>query len=115
VTALLRQEFDGYVDNRIGTAQKELEERTTVSIESAKEAFLQLFQTSETNAKQQFASLIASASDEVNALQAKTREYLSKMETCSRRQMQFVSELLSRFATPDQSSSQDSGQASHPK
>ncbi len=42
VTALWRQEFEGYVDNRIGTAQKELEKRTTVSIENAKEAFLQL-------------------------------------------------------------------------
>jgi hypothetical protein len=105
VTALWRQEFEGFVDNRIGTAQKELEKRTTVSIENAKEAFLQLVQTSETNAKQQFDSLIASASDEVNALQEQTREYLSKMETCSRRQLQFVSELLSRFAIPDQSSS----------
>ena len=86
VTSQLSQEFESCVENRLGTAQRELEARASASIMDAKESFLQLFQSSETNAKQQFDTLIASALVEMNALQETTRENLSKMEASSRRQ-----------------------------
>ena len=115
VTALLSQEFEGFLRNQFGTAGTELEARTAGAIASAKESLQQLLQSSETNAKRQFDNLIASASAEVNALQEKTRESLSKMEDCSRRQLQFVTELLSRFATPDHHSSPQDSAPSSPK
>ena len=112
VATQLCREFEGFMDSRLGVAQKDLETSTAVSIANAREAFLQMCQSSESNAKEQFDNLIASASAQADTLQERTRENLSKMEACYRRQLQFVSELLTRFAAPDQSNCQDSGPAS---
>ena len=109
-TAEMRKQFENYVDNRIAAVLNELGQESCRSIAHTRDALAQLSQTSESNAKQHFESLFASAVDEINSLHGKTREYASKMEGYSRRQLQFVSELLAKFASPDEVSSQDSGQ-----